>query len=458
DETLFVNQKLLDVSGYEALEEIASAGGVSALLTGHEDAGSGTGQSLQHKNGDQIRINAVLHTVPWGGDKALLLSFTPPSDIVPDVLELTQISEVQNILDTTTDGVILLDKDGKIISINASAEALFAVDFEDAVDKELDFLFADESRAVIRRYVDRVRKPGVESLINDGEEAIAREANGGMIPVFLTVARMQQTGKLCAVIRDITTWKKTEEELIQSRKNAERASEQKSEFLAQVSHEIRTPLNAIIGFSDVMIEERFGPVDNDRYREYLRDIRRSGVHVLDIINELLDLSKIEAGKLELTFEAVNLNELVAETVALLQPQANSNRTIIRTSLSRTVPKVVADPRSIRQVILNLVSNAIKYSEANSQVIVSTVYETNGEVALRVRDTGQGMTESEIEMAMKPFRQVHDVNQDQKQGTGLGLPLTKALVEANRAFFDLESEPGNGTIAHVQFPTQRVLAD
>ena len=269
---------------------------------------------------------------------------------------------------------------------------------------------------------------------------------------------MEQTGKLCAVIRDITSWKKTEEELIQSRQNAERASEQKSEFLAQVSHEIRTPLNAIIGFSDVMIEERFGPIDNERYREYLRDIRRSGVHVLDIINELLDLSKIEAGKLELTFEAVNLNELVAETVALLQPQANSNRTIIRTSLSRTVPKVVADPRSIRQVILNLVSNAIKYSESNSQVIVSTVYETSGEVALRVRDTGQGMTEKEIELAMKPFRQVHAVKDNSREGTGLGLPLTKALVEANRAFFDLESEPGNGTIAHVQFPTQRVLAD
>ena len=459
DETLFANQRLLEASGYQTLDELVVAGGVSALLATDEDTEDKRNHFLLKKDGNRISVNAILHSVPWDGDKALLLSFTPPTDATaPDVLELTKVSEVQNILDTTTDGIILLDENGKIISINAPAEALFGLDFDDAVDQELEFLFADESKQTIRNYVDSVLTEGFESLINDGEEAIARESGGGMIPVYLTIARMDQTGKICAVIRDITNWKKAEEELIQSKQHAEQANEQKSEFLAQVSHEIRTPLNAIIGFSDVMIEERFGAIDNERYREYLRDIRRSGVHVLEIINELLDLSKVESGKLDLTFEAVNLNELVAETVALLQPQANTNRTIIRTSLSRSVPKVVADPRSIRQIILNLVSNAIKYSEANSQVIVSTVYETNGEVALRVRDTGKGMTPNEIEWAMKPFRQVHTVTENNPEGTGLGLPLTKALVEANRAYFELESNPGSGTIAHVQFPMQRVLAD
>ncbi|MGI9353142.1 MAG: PAS domain S-box protein [Rhizobiaceae bacterium] len=452
--TLYANPPLLEACGYSSLEELVKAGGISSLL----DSDDGNGQFIKRSDGNRIRIDAVLHTVPWVGEKALLLLFSAPHDTPPDILELTRVSEVQSILDTTADGIILMDEEGKIISINPSAEALFGLDFDAAIDRDLEYLFAEESKPVIRQYVESIITPGFDSLINDGEEAIAREYGGGMIPVFLTIARMEQTGKLCAVIRDITSWKKTEEELIQSKRKAEKISEQKSEFLAQVSHEIRTPLNAIIGFSDVMIEERFGPIENERYREYLRDIRRSGVHVLEIINELLDLSKIEAGKLDLTFEAVNLNELIAETVALLQPQANANRTIIRTSLSRAVPKVVADPRSIRQVILNLVSNAIKYSEANSQVIVSTVYETNGEVALRVRDTGNGMTENEIEMAMKPFRQVHAVEENSPEGTGLGLPLTKALVEANRAFFELESEPGNGTIAHVQFPTQRVLAD
>ena len=160
---------------------------------------------------------------------------------------------------------------------------------------------------------------------------------------------MDQTGKICAVIRDITNWKKAEEELIQSKQHAEQANEQKSEFLAQVSHEIRTPLNAIIGFSDVMIEERFGVIDNERYREYLRDIRRSGVHVLEIINELLDLSKVESGKLDLTFEAVNLNELVAETVALLQPPSVPYRTILDQSSTWTSarPRATAPGRTRR---------------------------------------------------------------------------------------------------------------
>jgi signal transduction histidine kinase len=207
-----------------------------------------------------------------------------------------------------------------------------------------------------------------------------------------------------------------------------------------------------------MIEERFGPVDNDRYREYLRDINRSGTHVLDLINDLLDISKIEAGRMELSFEAVDLNRIVGETVALLQPQANGNRVLIRTSLSRAVPQVVADARSIRQIVLNLVSNAIKFTEANGQVIVSTVYEGNGEVALRVRDTGRGMSEEEVAIALKPFRQVNVISETRGKGTGLGLPLTKALVEANKAYLDIDSEPGEGTIVHIQFPTQRVLAD
>ena len=183
-ETLFVNQKLLDVSGYSSIEDLVDAGGVTALLGGEVEGEAETQQTLWQKDGSKIRINAVLHTVPWDQEKALLLSFSPPSDIVPDVLELTQISEVQNILDTTTDGIILLDDEGKIISINASAEALFAIDFEDAVDQELDFLFADESKETIKRYVESVKTAGLDSLINDGEEAIAREANGGMIPVF----------------------------------------------------------------------------------------------------------------------------------------------------------------------------------------------------------------------------------------------------------------------------------
>ena len=238
--------------------------------------------------------------------------------------------------------------------------------------------------------------------------------------------------KLCAIFRDLTLWKKAEDELLTAKQQAERRSSAKSDFLAKISHEIRTPLNAIIGFSEVMMQERFGPIGNERYQQYLKDIHASGGHLISLLNDLLDLSKIEAGKLELTFASVDLNELTQQCVALMQPQANRERIIIRTSLPTTCRRCVADARSVRQIVLNLLSNSIKFTGAGGQVIVSTALTTTGEVVLRVRDTGVGMSEKDIAIALEPFRQLATSSRWGSSGTGLGLPLTKALAEANRA--------------------------
>jgi signal transduction histidine kinase len=259
------------------------------------------------------------------------------------------------------------------------------------------------------------------------------------------------------VLRDITQWKRAEEELTQARAQAEHASSLKTDFLARVSHEIRTPLNAIIGFSELMVDEKFGPVGNERYKDYLRDINRSGSLVLDLVNDLLDISKIEAGQQEMSYEAVSLNDTLAETVALMQPQANRERVIIRSSFASRLPEVVADLRSIRQIALNILSNAIRYTPAGGQVIVSTAYEPSGDVVFRVRDTGVGMSSAEIEQALKPFKQINALKRTRGDGTGLGLPLTKAMVEANRARFEIASTPGEGTLVEIVFPTTRVLA-
>ncbi|MEQ9177781.1 MAG: histidine kinase dimerization/phospho-acceptor domain-containing protein, partial [Nitratireductor sp.] len=239
---------------------------------------------------------------------------------------------------------------------------------------------------------------------------------------------------------------------------AETASSQKTDFLARVSHEIRTPLNAIIGFSELILDEKFGPIGNERYRDYLRDINRSGNHVLDLVNDLLDISKIEAGEQELAYEAVPLNETLAEIVAMMQPQANRERVIIRSSYPAHLPDVVADLRSIRQIALNLLSNAVRFTPPGGQVIVSTAYEATGDVVMRVRDTGVGMSRAEIEQALKPFKQINSLKRKRSDGTGLGLPLTKAMVEANRANFSIHSTPGEGTLVEVCFPSTRVLAD
>src|SRR6202022_481519 len=223
------------------------------------------------------------------------------------------------------------------------------------------------------------------------------------------------------------------------------------------SHEIRTPLNAIIGFSEVMLEERFGPIGNEGYREYLKDIPASGGHLLSLINDLLDLSKIEAGKLELTFTSVALNDLTQQCVAIMQPQGGRERILIRPSLPQALPQVVADARSVRQIVLNLLSNSIKFTGAGGQVIISTALTDRGDAILRVRDTGAGMTDNEIETAMEPFRQLATSTRWGSGGTGLGLPLTKALVEANRATFAIKSAVNAGTLVEITFPAARVPA-
>ncbi len=229
---------------------------------------------------------------------------------------------------------------------------------------------------------------------------------------------------------------------------------ERTDFLAKVSHEVRTPLNSIIGFSEIMKEEQLGPIGNERYRGYIRDIHESGLYALSLINDLLDISKIKAGEFELNFAAVDLDEVASECVHSMQPQAQRQRVLLRTSFADDLAPVLADRRSIKQIILNLVSNAIKFTKPGGQVIVSTQATASGGVRIRVRDTGVGMSKGEVTLAMKPFQQLDTAPRNQT-GTGLGLPLTKALVEANQAKFKLRSISQSGTRIDVTFPKSRV---
>ena len=232
------------------------------------------------------------------------------------------------------------------------------------------------------------------------------------------------------------------------------AAASRLEFLAKVSHEVRTPLNSILGFAELMLQERFGPIGNRRYKGYVEDIHQSGLYALSLLNDLLDISKIEAGKFELNFTAVDVGEIVEDCAASLQPLAKRARIVLRTSLAPDLPTAVADPRRLKQVLLNLLTNAIKFTNEGGQVIVSGSM-VDGELRLRVRDNGVGMAKDEIAFAMQPFHQL-DTAPRKQTGTGLGLPVTKALVDANRARLVLTSEPQIGTSADVIFPAERLL--
>jgi PAS domain S-box-containing protein len=467
DRLHYANEEFLELTGYVSVLELEQAGGLDALFIDDDEAERETDdhrRRLRSRNGEEFRVDALLQSVPWNGGKALLLALKPAPIVAQpmaseeelDELE-SRVAEMSTILDTATDGIVIIGNDGSIRSISRPAEALFGFDTADVSGKPFVSLFAVESQRAARDYLNGLSDNGVASVLNDGREVIGREAQGRFIPLFMTIGKLPGANGYCAVLRDITQWKRAEEELTQARAEAERASSQKTDFLARISHEIRTPLNAIIGFSELMIDEKFGPIVNDRYRDYLRDINRSGNHVLDLVNDLLDISKIEAGEQEMAYEAVSLNETLAETVAMMQPQANRDRVIIRSSFASRLPEVVADLRSVRQIAINLLSNAVRYTQAGGQVIVSTSYEPTGDVVMRVRDTGVGMSQGEIEQALKPFKQINALKRTRGDGTGLGLPLTKAMVEANRARFTIHSAPGEGTMVEVVFPSTRVLA-
>jgi PAS domain S-box-containing protein len=461
---LFANRFLLDLTGYEIVEQIRADGGLVHLFRGSPAlGGSGdedTALALTARGGENIAVTLRSSWAEWDGGEADLLVIRKASnaDVPAPSSQDSRVHELEAILDTATDGVIVLNETGRILSLNRSAEALFGYDERAVTGDAITVLLAPESHIVALDYLERLRSPGVGSLLNDGREVLGRERQGGSIPLFMTMGRLGDgpERRFCAVLRDITAFKKTEGELIGAKHAAEEASAQKSDLLAKISHEIRTPLNAILGFAEVMLEERFGPVGNDRYKEYLKDVHASGSHVISLVNDLLDLAKIEAGRLELSFTGVGLNDLVSSCVALLQPQAARDRIVMRMSFAPKLPPVVADERSMRQIVLNLVSNAIKFTDAGGQVIVSTAMTDRGEVAFRVRDTGIGMTPEEVEAALEPFRQL--ATSRKRGGTGLGLPLTKALVEANRGALQISSRPSEGTLVEVIFPPTRVWAE
>jgi len=464
---LYANRAFLDWTGYPSLEALNEAGGLDSLFidTKVEPPGAspanGKALTIATVDGDRKPVEGRLFNVPWNEENALVLMISThapaPAEARVDTVALRRLEsendELKSILDTATDGVLVLDRTGRIISANRSAEALFGYEAGDFAKLSFGDLFAPESRRSVLDYCDRMAKNG--SVLDAGREAIALVRQGGLVPIYFTMGRIARGEKLCAVLRDVTAWKRTEEELINAKQQAERASTAKSEFLAKISHEIRTPLNAIIGFSEVMMEERFGPVGNDRYRQYLRDIHACGGHLISLLNDLLDLSKIEAGKLELSFVSINLNDIVQQCVAILQQQANRERVIIRTSLPPSLPPIVADARSVRQIALNLLSNSIKFTGAGGQVIIATALNDAHEIVMRVRDTGPGMSETDLQTAMEPFRQLTTAGH--AGGSGLGLPISKALAEANRARFHITSQVDSGTLVEVAFPATRVLA-
>lgn len=243
--------------------------------------------------------------------------------------------------------------------------------------------------------------------------------------------------------------------LAEAKTRAEMQNKEKSMFLANVSHELRTPLNAIIGFSEIIRDEVMGPLNNNQYKEYISDINTSGVHLLSLINDILDYSKAEAKKLEVDFTDVDLCKTAHSCMRLVEPRANEAKVRLIEQVPSKNVIIQADPKRMKQVILNLLSNAVKFTPEDGEVQLMIKEDLIAEkVHITVRDTGIGIAQKDISKALAPFGQVDSALSRRYEGTGLGLPLTKKLTEIMQGTFDIQSEEGLGTTITLCFPANK----
>lgn len=352
--------------------------------------------------------------------------------------------------------VFITNREGEIKFVNEKFVQLTGYSADEAMGQNPRILKSPDTPPEVYKEIWK-------RIINGKEwrgEIKDRRRNGSSFWAYATIAPVKnEAGEIThfvATHEDITERKSTEENLRDATERAEDANRTKSELMANMSHELRTPLNAIIGFSDTMLNAVFGEIGNERYAEYTRDIHDSGKHLLDLINDILDVSAIEAGKLELRSEPLEVEQLLDACMKLVKHRADTSTIVLERHIEKDMPSLQGDGRRVKQILLNLLSNAVKFTPENGKVTVSICTVTDGGVRVMVEDTGIGMDEDGIETALTQFGQVDSNLARKYEGTGLGLPLTKSLIEAHQGTLDIRSRLGFGTTAVVNFPPERSI--
>jgi len=290
-------------------------------------------------------------------------------------------------------------------------------------------------------------------------EYMAKRKDGSIYPVIVHSTPAYRDGAVVGLrgtVINITERKEIENEILRAKQEAEVASRAKSEFLAAMSHELRTPLNAIIGFSDMIKTETLGPMENAQYRGYISDINESGHHLLALINDILDLAKIESGKDDLAEETVDIAENLNSALMLVRQRAQTRGVELHLELEAGLPALWADTRKLKQVFVNLLTNAIKFTDRGGRITMCARRHFGGDLLFEVADTGIGIAPEDVPKALSQFGQVKKDPEYAQEGTGLGLPLTQAIVAQHGGLLELRSQLGVGTTVTVRFPAQRLV--
>jgi PAS domain S-box-containing protein len=464
---LYVNQSFVRLVGLESREEAMAlpdsiavahpedqafvAGQVAARIAGanflpHYEA------RICNKQGETIWVDCYASRIVLGNAPASLVTMT-------DITIRKRIEEAQRRSEKLLSTVFRASPDP--ISLTTMSEGRY-VDVNESFLKALGWRRSDvigRTAVEIGFWKDASFRPRmVEALKRDGfVRGIPSQvrAPDGEVRDFIysiDVIHFEDEDLLLGIGRDVTDLKRSADELRKHMEAAEAASRTKSQFLANMSHELRTPLNAILGFSEVIGGELFGPAGDPRYSDYARDIYASGRLLLGIIDDLLDLSRLEHGKLDIRPEAVEAAEIVEACTRLVEGKAREAHVRVVAELPAAPVRLEADALRLKQVLLNLLTNAVKYTPEGGRVTIGVRVREDGEVEFDIADTGIGMTPQEIEIALQPFGQVENALTRHHQGTGLGLPLAKGLVELHGGKLTIESTPRAGTRIAVTLPS------
>ncbi len=472
-DVIFANARFASIAGL-TLEQLLGRGWLDAVhpqdraqveadWRGGLDRGAAAAPLLLdfrfHDAAASVDMRVLCQRVPLEGDGGFIGTITDVSEYVRTANALL-LSEARNkaTVDTAADAILTIDDDDCVVSFNRAAEEMFGVTAPDILWNRLDSLFP----AVQLRETDGQRfefPPGQTTAVIARSRSIeARRADGTVFPIELSVSASEVEGRrfYTGILRDVTERRRAEQEMIAAREAAEAADKAKSVFVATVSHELRTPLNAVIGFAQ-LLEMKQGEPTTELYPDYVRSIRQSGEQLLSIIDDILDITRIQSGRLELAETPLDLDALVTQAVSDMSFVANHSAVRLDVQVDENLPPIRGDERRLRQALCNLISNGVKFSHPNDVVTVSAGRDADGWVTLVVRDTGIGLDPANIPRVTVPFVQLDQSMARRFDGLGLGLPLAHRLVEAHGGSLTIESQLEQGCAVTIRLPPERILS-